>query len=93
MSMGPHIFTIVRVSKCNSDRMPPDLSVDAEGNETFVVQVEGHAQPCYVRITAERRAGVAWGGHATWIDLRAGETAEDAARIVLNDADETERRA
>lgn len=84
---------IVRVTKCSSSHMPPDLSVDAEGDETFAVEIDGYVQRCHVRITAERRAGVAWGGDATWIDLRAGEGAEDAARIVLNDAEETERRA
>lgn len=87
------MIQIVRATECESNRMSPDLSIDVEGDKTYALEIEGHAQCCYVRITAERRAGVAWGGSATWIDLRSGEGAEDAARIVLNDPEETERRA
>jgi hypothetical protein len=87
-------FAITRTERLDrrNDRLPPDLAAVNEPGEAFALTVEDIAQPCFV-LVCDDRAGVAWGGNATWIDIREGETAEDAARIVLTDAEETERRA
>lgn len=86
-------YTILSTTVVTREHLPPDLRMEASaGGTAYRFVVDGNAQPGFV-LVVHARAGVAWGADATWIDLRAGETAEDAARIVLNDADETERRA
>lgn len=82
------------VNDCCPIHCTPVEHLPAPSFEAARLTIEGSAQICEVLIDRTAgRAGVAWGGNATWIDLRAGEGAEDAARIVLNDAEETERRA
>lgn len=86
-----HVITRIERLDRREGRLPPDLAAVNEPGEAFVLTIENSAEPCYV-LVCDGRAGVAWGGDATWIDLRGGEHAEEAALIVLNDADETERR-
>ena len=87
------MHTIAAITETTRDRLPIDLDMEmSAGGQAYRFEVEGSAQPGFV-LVVPGRAGVAWGGDATWIDLRADETAEDAARIVINDADETARRA
>lgn len=88
------MFEIVTVTKIPVDRLSAiDLRKEAaeHGGEAYIATIDGHAEGVQVLIV-EDRAGVVWGADATWIDLRSGEAAEDAIRIVLNDAEETERR-
>jgi hypothetical protein len=77
--------------------LPPDLRAEYhEGRDTaWRVVIEGQAQRAHVLLNPDAgRAGVAWGSDATWIDYNPEtENACAVARIVLNDAAETERRA
>lgn len=61
------------------------------GDAAYRLEVEGHAQRVEV-LVMRPRAGVACGADAVWIDLHDDEGPEDAARIVMTDAAETDRR-
>lgn len=89
------MFEIVSVTKLAPKELSSiDLRKEAlaASGEAYRVEIADRAQAAEVLIVGDR-AGVAWGADATWIDLRSGETAEDAARIVLNVSEETARRA
>lgn len=88
------MYSITRTERLDrrANRLPPDLADFDEPGEAFALTIEGSAQTCFVLVAGDR-AGVAWGASATWIDLRGDEGANEAALIVLNDADETERRS
>lgn len=90
-------FEINAFESVDPEMLPPDLRAEWRiGKDTaWRVVVEGQAERVHVLLVPDSgRAGVAWGSDATWIDYKPEtESACDVARIVLNDADETERRA
>lgn len=85
--------TIAKIATATRDRLPPDLHLEAgAGGDCYRFEVEGYAEPGFALVVSNGRIGVAWGSNATWIDML-GSTVEEAIGIVLNDPDETERRA